>query len=241
MTFSAWIKTNADQSSTILSTQESSGNYRGYNLQTGFGGYIYFQLVNTYSSNTLEVRSTSNLNYYDNQWHLVTATYDGSATPAGVKIYFDGIQVATTTTINTLSATIANASSFHIGSRNGAAQFFSGLIDEVRVFDSVLDSETIKDQYVLGSTNHLSLHPALDAILKNEGDASLNLRTGKLKVDHTTVAYYTLDQTSGSGAYIKISTQWQSRHPNRTSVTNGISNKARSFNGSSDIITIPDP
>lgn len=240
MTFSAWIKTGTDQSGTILSKQESSGNYRGYNLQTGSGGYIYFQLVNIYSTNTLEVRSTNNLNFYDNQWHLVTATYDGSATPAGVKIYFDGIQVATTTTINTLSATIANSSPFHIGSRNGAAQFFNGLIDEVRVFNSVLDSETIKDQYVLGSTNHLSLHPSLDAILKNEGNASLNLTTGKLKVDHATVAYYTLDQTGGSGAYIK-DLSYNDNHltPTGTSSTDGISNKARSFNGtSSDYLSI---
>lgn len=241
MTFSAWIKTNADQSSTILSKQESSGNYRGYNLQTGSGGYIYFQLVNTYSSNTLEVRSTSNLGYYDNQWHLVTATYDGSASPTGVKIYFDGLEVATTTSINTLSATIDNSVPFHIGSRNGAAQFFNGLIDEVRVFNTTLDSETIKDQYVLGSTNHLNLHPSLDTIIKNEGNSSFNLTTGKLKVDNGTVAYYNLDETGGSGAYIKdLSFNGNHGTPTGTSVTNGISNKARSFNGSSDYVLIPD-
>ena len=241
MTFSVWIKTGTDHSGTILSKQESSGNYRGYNLQTGSGGYIYFQLVNTYSSNTLEVRSTSNLNYYDNQWHLITTTYDGSASPTGVKIYFDGIEVATTTSINTLSATIDNSTPFHIGSRNGAAQFFNGHIDEVRVFNTTLAPETIRTQYLRGSTNHLNLHVSTDTNLKTEGDASFNLSTGKLKVDAGTVAYYSLDETGGSGAYLKdLSFNGNHGTPTGTSPINGISNKARSFNGTSDIIVIPD-
>ena len=41
MTFEAWIKTSTDGGMTIFSKQESSAPFRGYNFQTGSGGFSF--------------------------------------------------------------------------------------------------------------------------------------------------------------------------------------------------------
>lgn len=142
-----WMRAGTDAGMTLVSKQESSGNFRGWNIQTGTSGYIYFQFVNTYSSNTLEVRTTNDTNYDDNRWHHVLVTYDGSSTPGGVKIYFDGADQSLTTVVNTLSATTQSATNVHIGSRNGATQFFNGFLDDVKVYNYVRSAAQSKTDF----------------------------------------------------------------------------------------------
>ncbi len=143
--YTFWMKTVADGSMSIITKQANSAPYAGYNIQTGSGGYLYYQLVNSYSSNTLEVRTTRDTNFDDGSWHFVSITYDGTSTPGGVKIYFDGNSEALTTTVNTLSSSIATSTGLQLGSRAGAAQFFNGQLDDVRMFNYVLSAAQIKN------------------------------------------------------------------------------------------------
>ncbi|MFZ5391908.1 MAG: DUF2341 domain-containing protein [Patescibacteria group bacterium] len=81
-----------------------------------------------------------------------------------------------------------------------------------------------------------------DTVVKQEGSGSLKISTGAAQADANTVGLWHLDETGGSGAYIKDGSG-NSNHgtPTGTSVTSGISGKARSFNGSNDYISIPNP
>jgi hypothetical protein len=149
MTLEAWFKTTTDGGMTIFSKQESTAPFRGYNLQTGSGGFIFFQLVNTYCTNCIEARNTTAVTYNDGNWHHVAATYDGSSSAAGVNLYFDGT-LRPKTSSDSLSATILNSVNFYIGSRNNAQQFFNGQIDEVKIFNYALTADQVKKDF-LGS------------------------------------------------------------------------------------------
>jgi len=74
-------------------------------------------------------------------------------------------------------------------------------------------------------------------IIKAEGAGSLKLTTGIPQVDANTVGLWHLDETGGTGAYLKDSSA-NANHgtPTGTTVVNGISGKGRSFNGNTDQI-----
>ncbi|MDQ3008841.1 MAG: DUF2341 domain-containing protein [bacterium] len=146
MSVAAWIKTTTNSGMTIVSKQASSAPFSGWNLQTGGSGYIYFQLVNTYctTGNCVEVNFPQNSNYYDGNWHHLVATYDGSGSGAGVKLYMDGKQLGSLSGTGTsITTSSVNAVPVHIGSRNGAAQFFNGQIDDVRVYTYALSTSQV--------------------------------------------------------------------------------------------------
>lgn len=144
ISISAWFQTTSDSGMTIIGKQDDSSPYSGWNLQTGGGGLLYFQLVNDYGSNFIEVRSTNDLNYSDGAWHHFVATYDGSSSATGVRLYFDGRLIEDTDTGDNLTSSIVNGIDVHIGSRNGAVQFFAGLLDDIRIYPYVLSLEEVQ-------------------------------------------------------------------------------------------------
>ncbi len=77
--------------------------------------------------------------------------------------------------------------------------------------------------------------------IKLEGTGSEKFTTGYQMSDSVTVGLWHLDETGGSGAYLKDSSG-NGNHgtPTGTTVTNGLSQKARNFNGSSDYISAAD-
>jgi hypothetical protein len=78
---------------------------------------------------------------------------------------------------------------------------------------------------------------ANDSNIKVEGSGSLKLTTGIPQVDANTVALWHLDETGGSGAYIKDSTANANNLTlSGTAVANGTSGKSRSFNGTSNYL-----
>ena len=76
--------------------------------------------------------------------------------------------------------------------------------------------------------------------IKEEGTGSMKVSSGQLQPDANTVGLWHLDETGGSGAYIKdYSGNGNHGTPTGTTLTQGRIGKARSFNGSSDYIDLP--
>ena len=70
-------------------------------------------------------------------WHHIALTYDGTT----ARLYADGIEVASAA--KTWNLTLARA---HIGRQvNSAAEFWDGLIDDVRVYNVALTPEQVKE------------------------------------------------------------------------------------------------
>jgi predicted GH43/DUF377 family glycosyl hydrolase len=69
---------------------------------------------------------------YDGQWHHAAVTYDAATSTK--RLYFDGVEIGTGKVISDLNVAAAN---FGIGSRTGSEPF-TGLLDDVRVYDNAL-------------------------------------------------------------------------------------------------------
>ena len=98
----------------------------------------------------IAVRGTAHLN--DGNWHHVAATYDGSSSAAGVKLYVDGAEDTEVIQEDTLGThSILNTSPFTIGSRDSGGVPFNGDIDEVEVFNRVLSASEVQTLYLAGN------------------------------------------------------------------------------------------
>jgi hypothetical protein len=142
--------------------------YPGYEFFVAEEGTLRVRVISHIGTpNYLDVRGSTNV--CDGKKHMVVATYDGSSTPAGIKLYVDGVAETTVTVANTLTATIiASGQNYYVGNQqgmgglylNGALSFFQ-------------QDKVVRSAAVIAPVNNGAL-PAADAntdmrLLLNEG------------------------------------------------------------------------
>ena len=74
----------------------------------------------------------------DGKWHLVCATYDGKA----ITLYADGKQLGTAKASGDIMT--GGGAPAYIGSAKGSEEFFTGGIDDVRIYNRVLSVDEVK-------------------------------------------------------------------------------------------------
>lgn len=151
-TLSAWIKANNWSQNVILAKSDhTTGNQKREYLMFVTGeDYL---VLNLYDETTDGyIGQTSNVTVPTGTWQHLLATYDGSATSAGIKLYLDGELVSSTagssgsfTALNnTASALMIGA---NIDSTGNNANRFWGQIDDVRIYNYELTAQQIKLLY----------------------------------------------------------------------------------------------
>jgi len=208
----------------IIYYGDSSGTYNGgirvwYRDGAGTGGSII----------------TYPVNVADGRWHHVVFTQSSTSSRT---LYLDGVVIGTDTVAkNTLSVTNA-----YIGAANNNGtmqQFFNGSLDEMRVYNTALSASTIQQHFIEGSTNANTLRPSTNTVIKMDGTASEKIQTGQIPVDAYTAGLWHLDETGGTGAYLKDSSgNGNNGTPAGATITEGFAGKARSFNGTSQYIEV---
>ena len=78
-----------------------------------------------------------------NEWQHVVATYDGSKTPGGMRVYLDGISNELTGLLDLVGNRLRNRSPLRIGASGSDKPRFEGHIDDVRIYTSVLTPEEV--------------------------------------------------------------------------------------------------
>jgi len=165
MTMECWVKTT-DAEGTFLVKQ--GGFYR---IET-VGGKASFLI---YTGSNKRVTGTSTVN--DGKWHHIAATYDQTS----MKIYVDGKLE------NTLAetGTISTSSTQLILGSEGSATYYTGSLDEIRLFNVAKTEAQIRTDMFQGGT--LASSTGLVARYKcDEGsgtsleDSSSNTNTGTL-------------------------------------------------------------
>lgn len=237
-----WIKPNGFQAEAII---HKDYQYSIYLDATG-------KLAWADSSNW----SYANFTYYDfgiksGVWSHIAVTKTGST----VRIYKDGVKVlekafgsAITTTTNPL----------HLGCYGAAtcsSAFYKGALDNLRISNVVRTDDEIAEAYRMGRDHYVNYTVPSTDFTSNEilpidiaGDKVgnyLSVLAGETQYsnyqpDANTVGLWHMDESAGSGAYIKdISGNNNNGTPTGTTSSTGRMGKAKTFNGSSDIISLP--
>ncbi|RPI76217.1 MAG: DUF1549 domain-containing protein, partial [Planctomycetaceae bacterium] len=131
-TFAAWVFPTANEPLTIVSKITDGAGRRGYEL-TFEGGKLTASLNDDWPEHFLKVETKSLVS--TNAWHHVAATYDGSSSAAGLRLFVDGKPHELEVVANKLSGTIATLQPFRIGG-GAASAGFKGKIDELLLFSA---------------------------------------------------------------------------------------------------------
>jgi hypothetical protein len=136
-TLAAFIKTSTAANDGIIGW----GNYgtgsqvNAFRTDGGSGGSL-----NTYSWGGGVDYIAAAPNIFNGEWHHVAATYDSATSTK--HLYYDGAEIGPG---KVLSGDLAvGAANFRIGTTN-FAEYLTGLLDDVRVYDTVLSEAEIGD------------------------------------------------------------------------------------------------
>ena len=142
-----WVKIlGSPLSSNIEVFTKHDAVYKGWQLQIS-GDYALINIANS-GSNRIRVHGSTNMK--DGNWHHVIATYDGSSTAAGVRIYVDGSLETMTVLQNNLTLTVLNAGNVHM-SVNNANHYVNGYLDELVIYDTEITSTDVSFRWNSGN------------------------------------------------------------------------------------------
>ena len=138
--FAAWVYPTSTEASTVLSRIDEADAFRGYDLILE-GGKVASHVVHQWPDRAFKVITKEPIPL--DAWHHVAVTFDGSRRAAGMRVFVDGKpREVIATTDNAVEGSIATSKPFHIGRRSESAPF-RGRIDDVRLYDRVLQDEEL--------------------------------------------------------------------------------------------------
>jgi prepilin-type N-terminal cleavage/methylation domain-containing protein len=155
ITLAGWVKINdtANNHQLFGRGQSLSGN--------GNFGYAvgYYSVTNRiywdmYSATARSYIHSNTVTITDTNWHFIVATWDGTTGTNGQKLYIDGALANQGT--SAISAIGTPSYTFDIGrSSSGAAwTYFTGSIDDVRVYNGALTTAEIQRLYAEGAQRY---------------------------------------------------------------------------------------
>ncbi|HEX5921119.1 MAG TPA: LamG-like jellyroll fold domain-containing protein, partial [Nitrososphaeraceae archaeon] len=150
----AWIKTSTNFASDAIIVNKGGvgSESSGQNMNYGIWMTKSEKIVAGFESTTAADRFvTSVKTYNDNQWHYVIVTYGGS----NVILYVDGVRVTTKSTSGASPET-SGTKPVRIGANSRVTppgNFFTGQVDEVRVWNDDLTTQQVADAFTGTSFN----------------------------------------------------------------------------------------
>jgi len=146
-TLSAWVYFHSDDDwPSILGTAPDSSPWPGIWFQIYPGGTGYFNIGDD-AGNDIVTETNAGLSI--NTWYHVVATYDGSGFKNGMILYVDGSIPAQTKTNDGSPLGIISQRNWRIGTDTNTIPdgYFSGLIDDVRIYNRALSASEIQAMY----------------------------------------------------------------------------------------------
>jgi hypothetical protein len=143
----AWFKTSSTARQ-VLFDYGSLGNGQEFGLwvNAGGSGFTAWGWGGAYDMTFPTAAPVT-----DGQWHQVVVTFDGST----LTVYVDGVALPTQATTR---STVMDAHGFGIGAvinpdDSNSGGYFTGSIDEVSLYTTVLSQATVTNHYVLGAVD----------------------------------------------------------------------------------------
>jgi hypothetical protein len=156
-TLAAWVRPEAGGGGVLLSRMKDVAQGAGYHVAVE-AGKVQLNLVVRWLDDALRVETEDALT--PGYWHHVLVSYDGSRAASGVRMYVDGKPQRLRVLLDELNQTFQMNQPFRIGAGAGPEGRFHGEIEDVRVYNHVLEPE---DAGVLGTAESVSALAALAA------------------------------------------------------------------------------
>lgn len=237
ITVGAWVKLSSLPGSgvyTRIVSKLTNAPYNGYELlirASNDGTYPsapYFQLGN--AGTIVVANSPTALTI--NTWYYIVGVYDQSV--GTCYIYVNGVLMGQNASCGS-SAIGSSSANVNIGRWSGnASNYFPGIIDEVRIFNTALSANTIASYYIQGISSNGSVYQQKTGggVIKLEGTNSNRIANS---LNDGLVSYWKLDESSGTSLADSVGTNTGSA--TGTSIVAGKYGNARNFNGS-EYVTI---
>jgi hypothetical protein len=145
LSISMWIKTNSDTGELLA---KSTGAFPLYRFQVSSGKILFRVNDGVSNLNTISVNTVD-----DNLWHNVVATVDRSS---NVTVYIDSIRESATniSIVGNLNTT-GDLAIGRFGS--SSSNYYNGFMDEIRIYESVLNQTSVNDIYSSGRNPNSTL------------------------------------------------------------------------------------
>ena len=225
ITISAWVKSTADSVGDVLSKNRGYGDQHWELRRDDLNDNFCF-LISKDGYNSTYDKCTSANSFLINTWYHVVATYDQSY----MRVYINGVEDTGGDLPFALSGNIYDLGPVtKIGARYtgvGTAYHFTGVIDEVRLYERALSATEVGNLY-------------------KQGVAKLNISRSKGSIGDGLVGHWTFDgpdmtsnvaDVSGSGNNGYLNGTFATATSTATNI--GKIGQALSFNGSDDHISI---
>ncbi|HEY3781266.1 MAG TPA: DUF1553 domain-containing protein [Fimbriimonadaceae bacterium] len=137
--YGAWVNPANPGPGAAMARMDSNHDYVGWDLNFDSSRPVV-HIISHWSDNALKVISKKSIPL--NEWSYVFVTYDGSATPDGIKIYINGDAVEHTTEVNMLKGSIRNKVGATVGRRTGDSNF-QGKIDDPVIYNRVVTPQEV--------------------------------------------------------------------------------------------------
>ncbi len=151
-----WFKSIASPNGFIVAQGYCFGGWGATLLS---GSFSFAIRTNGSCGQNAASRTSASTNLNDGRWHhfaAVATTNTTSSTSNDVTVYIDGIvNQGSISRIGTPYGT--TTSELTIGVSNGLAGYFSGGIDDVRIYNRALTAEEIEQLYILGSGSKVKI------------------------------------------------------------------------------------
>jgi len=132
---SAWVKITDATRFRIVS--KLNGSNAEYAFFTSAADQLYFALYDNTTSVRISRFTSSTLTTYEGQWIHLAATYNGSGSSSGLKMYLNNTRIDNSTSdVGAYTAMHNTTASFEIGKYLTSSA--NGLIDEVSIFNTEL-------------------------------------------------------------------------------------------------------
>ena len=143
--FGCWMKTpSPNQAASVLARMDVAQRHRGWDLYLA-GGKLSVHLIDSWFDNAIKVTTQKQVVPGDT-WLHVAVTYDGSATPEGIKIYINGEFTPHKIDRKTLQsgATMRTSTPLRVGQRSSGSVLQDGSVQDVRLYDRQLESGDVE-------------------------------------------------------------------------------------------------
>jgi hypothetical protein len=147
---SAWVRPAANTFGSLVSKQNGSGLFRGWELFQRGGSANPTFAFECANQSSIRIATQTKAQFPTGSFHHVVATYNGNSNTSGIALYVDGAAQAKSDIANNLNDTIVNSAGADMAARDANLSMpLNSTLDEIRVYAKgvVLSSGWITAEY----------------------------------------------------------------------------------------------